>query len=185
MPMAAGLLLLFTYWGEMAHPYYAAVFAALVPLGLCPLAYVSTHLRAEKWGLVSLVPLAAAVPVCLSVCAAVPLMDVNREDMAQTKMAQIISEEPGSLLDWSSLDQGFYLAAGVTPTCRYFANNNLDSQEKLDAYRAYVASGDVTYIITNGWQEAPSQDYALVAEIQGVFDLNSPRTYRLYRLIEE
>ena len=101
----------------------------------------------------------------------------------QTEIAQIVNETPdATLLDWSSLDQGFYLAAGITPTCRYFANNNLDSKEKLDAYRDYVSSGTLTYIITNGWQEAPGPNYELVTEVHGVFDLNSPRTYRLYRL---
>lgn len=183
MPLGAGLLLLFTYWGEMAHPYYAGVFAALVPLGLCPLGFAAERLKDRRWGFVSLIPLASAAPICLALCAAVPLMEVKKADMVQTEIAQIVNETPdATLLDWSSLDQGFYLAAGITPTCRYFANNNLDSKEKLDAYRDYVSSGTLTYIITNGWQEAPGPNYELVTEVHGVFDLNSPRTYRLYRL---
>ena len=131
MPLGAGLLLLFTYWGEMAHPYYALVFAALVPLGFCPmLGIVAKRLKDWKWALVSVALLMLTVPVCLNRCLAVPLMTVEREDMAQIKAAKLMQETPdATLLDWSSLDQGFYLAAGITPSQRYFANNNLDTEE--------------------------------------------------------
>ena len=182
MPMGAGLLLLFTYWGEMAHPYYALVFAALVPLGLAPVGMLAAKLKDRRWGLAALAPLAAIIPVCLQLCAAVPMMQVERADMAQTKLAAIVRETPeATLLDWSSLDQGFYFAAGIIPTQRYFANNNLDTAEKREAYRACVEQGAVDYVITNAWQAAPGDHYELVTEIDGVFDLNSPRTYRLYR----
>lgn len=182
-PMGAGLLLLFTYWGEMAHPYYALVFAALAPLGLCPLGMLAARLKGRAWGIASLAALAACVPVCLNLCAAVPLMAVEREDMPQMKAAQVIANTPGAtLLDWSSLDQGFYLAAGITPTQRYFANNNLDTVEKREAYKACIASGAVDYLILNAAQAEPGELYELAAEWSGVFDLNSLRTYRLYRL---
>lgn len=184
VPFAAGLLLLFTYWGEMAHPYYALVFASLAPLGFCPiLGKLSATLKDWKWGLPALILLVIGVPVCLSECAAVPLMKVKREDMAQTKAAEIICAEAGAtLLDWSSLDQGFYLATGILPTQRYFANNNLDAAEKREAYRACVDDGKVDYVVTNQYQPAPSERYEMVAELEGVFDLSSARTYRVYRL---
>ena len=183
VPLGAGLLLLFTYWGEMAHPYYALVFASLAPLGLCPLALLNRGLKGKRWQLASLVPLAACVPVCVHACAAVPLMAVEREDMAQTKAAQMIAETPdATLLDWSSLDQGFYLAAGIIPNQRYFANNNLDTEEKREAYAECVETGAVDYVILNAWQKEPGDRYELVAEIEGVFDLGSQRTYRLYRI---
>ena len=56
LPMGAGLLLLTCYWGEMAHPYYALVFAGLCAPGLIPLAWLAGW--AEKRGL-----LARALPL--------------------------------------------------------------------------------------------------------------------------
>ena len=182
MPLGAGLLLLFAYWGEMAHPYYALVFAALTPLALCPLGALAARAHARAWGLVPLAALAVCAPLCMACCAAVPLMDVSREEMPQTQFAQIMAgaEQP-TLLDWTSLDQGFYLAAGITPTCRYFVNNNLNTEEKRLAYEAAVASGEMEFIVVNAWQEAPGPGYVRVAEASGVFDLASARSYALYR----
>ena len=50
-------------------------------------------------------------------------------------------EAEPTLLDITSLDQGFYLAAGIVPNCRYFADNNLQTQEKRDAIASYLAEG--------------------------------------------
>ena len=186
IPLGAGLLLLFVYWGEMAHPYYALVFAALSPLALCPLGWLASHARSRAWGLAPLAALALCVPLCMKFCAAVPMMDVQRASMPQTRLAQIVrAEENATLLDWTSLDQGFYLAAGVTPTCRYFVNNNLNTEDKRRAYEAAVASGEVDFVVLNAWQEAPTPQYERVATADGVFDLNSPRSYALYRYVGE
>ena len=186
MPLGAGLLLLFTYWGEMAHPYYALVFAALMPLALCPLGALAGRVHGRAWALVPVAALALCAPVCLSRCAAVPLMDVSREDMPQTQFARIMGEaDHPTLLDWTSLDQGFYLAAGITPTCRYFVNNNLNTAEKRLAYEAVVASGETLFIVVNAWQDAPGPGYVWVAEASGVFDLGSARSYALYRYMGE
>ena len=186
MPLGAGLLLLFTYWGEMAHPYYALVFAALTPLALCPLGWAAGRLRGRAWGLMPAAVLALCVPLCMRLCAAVPLMDVRREEMPQTQLAQVIREEQSpTLLDWTSLDQGFYLASGVTPTSRYFVNNNLNTEEKRLAYQGTVEAGAVQFIVLNAWQEPPGPLYERVAQAEGVFDLSSARSYALYKRIGE
>lgn len=183
-PLAAGLLLLFCYWGEMAHPYYALVFAALSPLGMIPLAWI-----AEKAGRrIAVVSTAAAVlailPLCQLLCAAVPLQGVQKADMAQQVFAEIMNrEESPTLLDLTSLDQGFYLAAGITPNCRYFANNNLNTQEKRDALDGYLAEKRTMFVVSR-WED-PGENYALIAEHTSPFDLNDVRTYKLYRRMEE
>ena len=201
-PVAAGLLLLFAYWGEMAHPYYALVFAALVPLGLAPLgalARVVDRLPANALsgrsrpsaGRVAfiaacapaLVLTLAVAPACRALCAAVPLMDVRREDMAQTVFAQIINEEENpTLLDLCSLDQGFYLAAGVTPNVRYFADNNLNTEEKRAAIEGYLANGAAQFVVAV-YREI-GEGYELIAEHSSPFDLNDMRPYKLYRRID-
>ena len=182
VPMGAGLLLLTCYWGEMAHPYYALVFAAFVPVGLIPLGWLAPKL--EKGGLrVMALPTAGVlsiVPVCMGLCAAVPLMKVQKADMPQTRFAEIMNREEGAtLLDITSLDQGFYLAAGLVPNCRYFADNNLQTQEKKDAIASYLSEGRTMFVVTR--YADPGERYELIAEETGVFDLNDERTYKLYR----
>ena len=182
LPMGAGMLLLTCYWGEMAHPYYALVFAGLCAPGLIPLAWLAGW--AEKRGLLArALPLAGAlaiVPVCMGLCRAVPLMRVKKADMAQTVFAEIMNrEEAPTLLDITSLDQGFYLAAGIVPNCRYFADNNLQTQEKRDAIASYLAEGRTQFVVTR--YADPGEAYELIAEADGVFDLNDMRHYKLYK----
>lgn len=195
-PLGAGLLLLFAYWGEMAHPYYALVFAALTPLAFLPLGPLSRRAAGEKQPsavrqpfagraaacLVAALTLALA-PACRALCVAAPLLSVRREQMPQTAFARVIAAEPGAtLLDLSGHDQGFYLAAGVLPVCRYFADNNLDTAEKREAIDGYLAEARTTFVVTR-WRD-PGERYALVAEAEGPFDLDDWREYRLYRRIE-
>lgn len=182
-PVSAGLLLLFCYWGEIAHPYYALVFAALSPLGLIPLGWLSGRLRGKAPLALTAAAVLAVAPAAYAGCAAVPLMEVQEADMPQARFAGIMHEEENpTLLDLTSLDQGFYLAAGITPTCRYFANNNLNTQEKRAALDGYLAEGKTMFVVSC-WEE-PGENYRLIAEASGVFDLNDRRTYKLYRRVE-
>ena len=160
----------------------ATVFFADLLLGLIPLAWLAGW--AEKRGLLArALPLAGAlaiVPVCMGLCRAVPLMRVKKADMAQTVFAEIINrEEEPTLLDITSLDQGFYLAAGIVPNCRYFADNNLQTQEKRDAIASYLAEGRTQFVVTR--YADPGEAYELIAEADGVFDLNDMRHYKLYK----
>lgn len=186
VPLGAGLLLLFCYWGEMAHPYYALVFAALLPAGLAPLGALAARLprRSGAYAALALALTLLLAPLCRALCAATPLLTVRREDMPQTRFAQIVREDPSpTLLDVSGHDQGFYLAAGVLPNCRYFADNNLDTEEKREAIAGYLAQGAARFVVTR-WRD-PGARYELVAEASGPFDLSDWRDYRLYRLREE
>ena len=182
-PMAAGLLLLFCYWGELAHPYYALAFACLVPLGLTPLGLLAPHMKRAAWLPVSAaLVLAAVLPQQL--CLAVPLQKVNRADMPQTAFAEIIrAEENPTLLDISSLDHGFYLAADILPDCRYFCVLNANAQAQQQEIREYLETGKTLFVVTR--YTDPGKRYEKIAEASGVFDLNSPQTYSLYKRVEE
>ena len=170
----------------MAHPYYALVFAGLCAPGLIPLAWLAN--RAERRGLFAwTLPMAgvlAVTPTCMGLCRAVPLMQVRKADMPQTVFAEMMNREgKPTLLDITSLDQGFYLAAGIVPNCRYFADNNLQTKEKKEAIASYLAEGKTQFVVTR--YADPGERYALIAEADGVFDLNDMRHYKLYERIEE
>ena len=168
----------------MAHPYYALVFASLAPLGMIPMGLLAKKIGVRASTVCIAVASLAILPLCRMSCAAVPLLDVDREDMAQHVFAEIMNEaENPTLLDLTSLDQGFYLAAGITPNCRYFANNNLNTQEKRGALDGYLAEKRTMFVVSR-WED-PGENYTLIAEHTSPFDLNDMRTYKLYRRVEE
>ena len=172
-------MLLLCYWGEMAHPYYALIFASLVPLGFAPLALLGRRLDRAAPALAAVLAL-MIIPICRANCAAVPMLEVKAEDMPQHAFAQIIHEsQEQTLLDITSLDQGFYLAAGITPTCRYFADNNLETTEKREAINGYLQNADTEFVVAE--YKDPGENYELIAEQMGYFDLHSERYYKLYR----
>ena len=186
-PAGAAVLLLTCYWGEMAHPYYALVFAATAVPGLCALLSLPGHffggLRV-RYGLAVaalltlLVPLPAALKPEMRT-----LRSVHRQEMPQmifaAKMWELSGEKAPTLLDLTSLDQGFYLAAGVLPATRYFADNNLETAEKRTEIGGYLTDGVCEYVVTV-WRE-PGENYECIAEGAGLFDLAAERTYRLWR----
>lgn len=180
LPMGAGCMLLFCYWGEMAHPYYALIFAALVPAGMCVLGAVRLNRKAAL--AFCCAACLALPPLCAEVCQSAPLRSVLREAMPQTIFADIM--EPGAtLLDITSHDQGFYLAANVLPVCRYFADNNLETVEKREAISGYLAQGLTDYVVSR-WAD-PGPMYEKIAEASGLFDLAELRTYYLYKRVEQ
>ena len=179
-PVSAGLFLLFVYWGEMAHPYYALVFASLVCVGLVP---VIQLVGKGSLKMPMKICLAAAVLAVLPVSSffsqAKPLLNVKQPEMPQYIFAEKVNaEEHATLLDITSLDQGFYFASGVLPAFRYFADNNLPSKEKESEIRRYLEEGLPDYVVTV--YRDPGNQYELITEADGFFDLASLRRYKLY-----
>jgi len=176
-------LLLFCYWGEIAHPYYALAFACFVPLGLAPLGWLAPHTGKGAWAPVAAAALLTAI-LPQQLCLAVPLQQVKREAMPQITFAEVIrKEENPTLLDICSLDHGFYLAADILPDCRYFCVLNANAQAQQDAIREYLETGKTQFVVTR--YTDPGERYEKIAEASGIFDLNSPQTYSLYKRIDE
>ena len=186
LPSGAGLLLLTCYWGEMAHPYYALVFAATAGAGLARFAALADRLMHARVPLAPRAGLAAALclsllPLCARLCPAGALRAVRREEMAQTIFAREmhrLSSHP-SLLDYSSLDQGFYLAANILPECRYFADNNLETAEKRRTLDAWLSEARSEFVVTV-WK-SPGEAYEPILTHESPFDLGELRPYTLWR----
>lgn len=184
-PVAAGIFLLFVYWGEMAHPYYALVFASLVCVGFVPvirgIAWVSEKVAWKPLpGILLLIMLVAVLPFSACSSRVLELLNVRWNDMPQYQFSEIMHEdEDASILDVTSLDQGFYFASGILPTFRYFADNNLPSKEKENEIKRYLSEGIPGFVVSI--YRDPGDKYELIAEADGLFDLAAQRHYKLYR----
>ena len=182
--VSAGVFLLGVYWGSIAHPYYAIVFAPLMTLGLCSIGVLMERgLKLAQKPAILLVFCSLStillIPFVNFRCQAWPLHMVKRDEMAQTRFAQILEEKgDGTLLDLTSHDQGFYLASGRLPSFRYFIDNNLDTQEKRESINGYLKDARPDYVVC--WWRDPGENYSLIAEETSPFDLNDLRTYKLY-----
>lgn len=145
--LAAGLGLTSLMGGYLV--YYGLVLAAFVPLGLVPFASLvqrslASWLRmAAPWA-----GLAAACAVCWFGSPNKPLRGRAADTLPQQRFAQIITAEPGAgLLNYGTLDGGFYTATGLLPPCRYFCVTNMPLEDQWTEQNALLEQGQVTYVV--------------------------------------
>jgi len=79
-----------------------------------------------------------------------PFLLTSYVESSQAQFADVIdaSDDP-TLLNLGWLDGGFYTAAGVLPTVRYFQNNNLPRSRCLEYQLGYVRQRLTNFVIIN------------------------------------
>ncbi len=193
--------------------YYSFVFFAFVPLVLCVVSEVLVAwLRSRRW---ARLPSFAArhklatVSVCCLVLTLVFSQNVcnigrPKNDYPQYQFAEIINRQPNAtLLNYGSLDMGFYMAAGIVPNCKFFCKTNLCKEETSKEQEECVDKGMVDFVVVDEYTDFENERYKLVAEatferfpahsLRGLLYFPSKKRamrhkreelYRLYRLKE-
>lgn len=145
--LAAGLGLTSLMGGYLV--YYGLVLAVFVPLGLVPL--VCFAQRPLPSGLRMAAPwmgVAAACVVCWFGSPNKPLRGRSADTLPQLRFAQTITAESGaSLLNYGTLDGGFYTESGLLPPCRYFCVTNMPLEDQWTEQNALLEQGQVTYVV--------------------------------------
>ena len=145
--LAAGLGLTSLMGGYLV--YYGLVLSVFVPLGLVPL--VCFAQRPLPSGLRMAAPwmgVTAACVVCWFGSPNKPLRGRSADTLPQLRFAQTITAEPGaSLLNYGTLDGGFYTASGLLPPCRYFCVTNMPLEDQWTEQNALLEQGQVTYMV--------------------------------------
>lgn len=182
--LAAGLgavcLFVFTYASGRRYPYYALVLAVFAPLGLGAVCSLLPS-RLPAWAAAAAVVALAAPWIALQASGNTYLMSVNKEDMPPYRFAEIIRQsEDTSLLNDGFLDGGFYFAAGVLPTERFFCTFNIDLPDMEAAHRESVSQGKTAFVVTRQRKLKNADHYHLVDEASMVFE-GRTWTYYLYQ----
>ena len=143
--LAAGLAFTSLMGGYLV--YYGLVLSVFAPLGLVPLTFLVEKCKAPA-AAKRLAP-AAAVALALVWCVT---RSPNRalrwrtaDSMPQRRFARQING--ASLLNYGTLDGGFYTAAGVLPPCRYFCVTNMPLDDQWAEQNALLAEGGVDYVV--------------------------------------
>lgn len=162
--LACGLsffaLMFATYLGK-GYIYYGLVFSAFGVFGLIGIARVIQLIRLPKlfakltknYALVySLIIALCFIPIAWNTfneCPNTYLLSYDKEDLPTYKFAKIINQtEDASILNFGFLDGGFYHAADVLPTCRFFCTFNIDAPGMWETQYQHVREGSVDYVIT-------------------------------------
>ena len=94
------------------------------------------------------------------------------DELAQGRLAAVV-EDGATLLQYSHLDDGLYLAAHTLPQEKYFVRLNVQSGEMREALDRAVRDGEPDYVLVS-WRELPAEfdRYRLVAADVGYDDEN-------------
>ena len=139
-------------------------------------AYGSLPNRAERFRLKAARLAAGAVCCALSLAVAICLSPnaylrgVKLEELAQGRLAAYV-HEGATLLQYSHLDDGLYLAADRLPQQKYFVRLNVKVDEMSAELDRYVQEAIPDYVLTS-WEPLPQEfdRYQLIATDAGYDD---------------
>lgn len=127
--------------------YYGLVLTVFAPLGLAALPE-SIGKKQVTQKLLPIVGAVAAAGWCLVFSPNRALLGRRAESLPQVRFAQIIRQTPNAaLLNYGTLDGGFYTAAGVLPPCRYFCVTNMPLQDQWQQQWDLLANAAVDYVV--------------------------------------
>lgn len=145
LAMAAGLAFTSLMGGYLV--YYGLVLAVFAPLGLAALPQKLPAKRGVSAAL-SVAGIAAAASWCLLLSPNRALWGRTAESLPQLQFAEIIRQTPNAtLLNYGTLDGGFYTAAGVLPPCRYFCVTNMPLQDQWQQQWDLLDAAAVDYVV--------------------------------------
>ena len=137
--LAAGLAATSLTGGYLV--YYGLVLAVFAPLGLVPLVRLAEKTPPPVRTALPWAVLAACAAACYALTPNRALRGRARADLPQYRFAAQING--GSLLNYGTLDGGFYTAAGVLPPCKYFCVTNMPLDDQWTDQQAVLKAGAV------------------------------------------
>lgn len=208
------LLIFGVYGGGRSYPYY---FLIVMGTMMLPGLIAAAHILSKVFGLfrrpavrkkaaASVSRLRALFAVgCAAVIAVSALyaynnyqykdfMAVNKDELAQTQFAEIMNEEENpTLLNYGFLDGGFYTAADILPTEKYFCKLNVSLKEMTDTQSAAIRNKTVMFVVLRSGSKGEGgesvsgllqENYERVSTVEQEFE-NRHFTYSLYKLRED
>ncbi len=169
LALAAAFGAALTFFSGVEYPYYGQALAPLGIAGLMALASILRKAPRRTW-------MAALCAVCVALC---PLTCYNwnvdfgctflqpRRETMQYQLAEIINETPdATLLNYGFMDAGFFTAAGIAPTVRFFHASNVDMPEKKEEQLRCIEEGLVDYVVIRSHLPQLDAHYELVGEAE-------------------
>lgn len=133
-----------TYWGHV-FVYYELIFLPFAVFAVVP--FIRFAQRVPK-----LVPAFMLVGTLALACFISPntyLLHYQKEQMpAHRFAARIRQTENATMLNYGFLDGGFYRAAGILPSNKYFCKLNIPLPQMLEEHDALLNEGRVDFIVT-------------------------------------
>ncbi len=195
------LLVMGIYWGKIGYIYYYLFLTPFIVFGLIVVADVLKGLISPKMSNLAMiviigVTLAISLPLEYKFDQNAYMLPIKQQDLVQYKFAGIIDRSPDkSLLNYGSLDMGFYTTTGVLPDVKYFELQNLDYSRyplNTDEQNRYIRDGVTEFVVLRDFNQkdipnlkvsALKSKYSLVASGDQYFE-GYMFTYYLFQRVD-
>lgn len=189
----AVLMILSMYARTSSNDYYALMLAVFVPFALLPLRWLTCRLSWPRWLSAGATLGGLAVLTALLGMVGSWSHDIGTAyaDTPQGRVAEAVEAREGAtMIQYQSMDMGFYYSTGLPPAHRWFTFLNVRQQECVDTVQALVDAGVPDYVVTGAWREESIRDldrYEKVLEFWSDYGMREDERmiYCLYRRTEE
>lgn len=185
LPICFVTLIITTYYGGHDFGYYLLALFPFLIFGLIAVAAAISRRRELKFNRKHMAALLICGILVLTVATVsyspnIPIASQSRKDLPQYRFAAIINQVPGAtLLNYGFLDGGFYTAANITPTFKYFMLNNISYSrypEMRDEQDRYIRERLATFVVLRMSTETGADTYP-AARLQENYDLVDEMSY--------
>ena len=144
------------YGGGRAYIYYFVIFSPFVTFGFIVLfdllnLYMNKVISFRITAVIVLISLLITYPLTFSYNHNTDLLKYHKGDLVQYEYASIMKKTPNAtLLNYGSLDAGFYTVAGITPNIRFFQRLNIAYNMfplNIDEQNRYIKDRMTKYVI--------------------------------------
>ena len=172
--VCSGLMLaLFTLIGGRIFIYYFMILGVYAPLGIIALANWPPVGKLTEKGLQGIrakAALALITILCMATaywgCPNTEMMRYEKEDLPQYAFAStILAKKPdATVLNYHFLDGGFYYAAGILPSNRYFCYLNVPKPEMGQEQMQLIRDGCYDFVISRDAKTLETDEYEIVQQ---------------------
>ncbi len=150
--LAAGI-----YVGGKAYAYYPLILGVYTVFGVIPFVLlINMTVKRRKGAIKHFEPVCSAVFVVLigiyAFCFSpnTYFFGMDKDVMIQHNFSDIMHEldDKPTLLNYGFMDSGFYTAANIVPTVKYFSTLNIMYASISEAQNGYLQSGCVEFVVT-------------------------------------
>lgn len=182
-----------TYWGGRGYSYYFLIFCVYTPLGIIALGKaLQQDFKANAVTLKNkdLAYLFSATCMSISIVLSVfcsnntYLLGKSKKTLPPYQFAQTINSiKNATLLNYGFLDGGFYYAANILPSCKYFCTLNIPLEDMWHTHKEAIENNAFDFIITRQYtleSYGLQEGYKLVDTANHYFE-GIDFTYYLYQ----
>lgn len=170
------------YCGNESILYYTFIFSAFVPVVLPMMEALSAYGFHKQLHNKRLVFTASGVILAIILNNNAYMLRLSEADLPQFAFMKYVDQvENPTLLNYGSLDLGFYTVYDIVPHCKYFCKLNIQLDEMIESQNDYLEQGISDFVVTIG-RKIESELYECVAETEYLYENRDMAIYRMYAL---